>query len=252
MPWLSSRCCECALPGILHSVFFWGFCLLTLGTAVIFLQADIVGPSFDVHFLKGTFYRLFSLVLDVAGLAAVLALGGFLVRRFLFRPKGLETIKDDYLIHAILFVILITGFVIEGVRMAATEIPTNPSLAHFSPVGYLVGRLFDGYTPAQLAPVHTSLWWVHMVLAMGFIALIPFTKLRHIFTGAAQYLLVDLAPKGTIATIDLEDESVDQLRRGEGRRTSPGRTSSTPMPARAASAARTDVRPGPRTSLFRR
>ena len=49
-----------------------------------------------------------------------------------------------------------------------------------------------------------------MVLAMGFIAVIPFTKLRHIFTGTAQYFLVDLSPKGTIATINLEDESVEQ------------------------------------------
>ena len=45
---------------------------------------------------------------------------------------------------------------------------------------------------------------------MASIAAIPLTKLRHIFIAPAQYLFADLAPKGTISTIDLEDESVGQ------------------------------------------
>jgi ferredoxin len=75
----------------------------------------------------------------------------------------------------------------------------------------LVGKLFINMTPAGLALTHKALWWVHFFLALGFIALIPFTKLRHIFTTSANYLFTDLAPKGTIATIDLEDEGTGQF-----------------------------------------
>ena len=49
---------------------------------------------------------------------------GLLMRRYLVRPAGLETKKDDAIMHALLLAILLTGFVIEGARMAATELGT--------------------------------------------------------------------------------------------------------------------------------
>ena len=198
-------------PGCLHALFFWSFGLLFLGTLLIMAQADISTPLFGLTFLKGTFYKLFSLVLDVAGILALLMLGGLLVRRFFVKPQGLQTIRDDYVVHGLLFAIILTGFVTEGVRMAATEIAGNPELARFSPGGLLVGQLFVGMSAGDLSLTHKILWWVHFFLAMGFIAAIPFTKLRHIFTTSANYLLADLGPKGAIATIDLEDESAEQF-----------------------------------------
>ena len=198
-------------PGALHALFFWGFGLLFIGTLLIMVQADFSQPLFGVVFLKGVFYKLFSLVLDVAGAAAIIMLGGLLVRRFIVKPEGLQTIRDDYVVHALLFAILVTGFVVEGARMAATELLINPALASFSPVGLLVGQLFLGMDASGLLLIHKLLWWVHFFLALAFIIAIPFTKLRHIFTTTANYLFTELAPKGSINTINLEDESIEQF-----------------------------------------
>ncbi len=198
-------------PGSLHALFFWGFLLLFIGTLLIMVQVDVTEPLFRVRFLQGTFYTWFSLVLDLAGLVAILMLGGLLVRRFVVRPPGLATIGDDYVIYLLLFTILVTGFVVEGLRMAVTEIGINPELAPWSPVGLLVGELFAGSSPAGLRLAHRLLWWVHFFLAMGFIAAIPVTKLRHIFTTSVNYLFSDLGPKGGIATIDLEEEGREQF-----------------------------------------
>src|SRR5665811_320723 len=110
-----------------HSLFFWGFGVLFIGTLLVMAQSDFFDLLFHIKFLQGGFYEFFSLALDLAGLVALLMLGGLLVRRFIVRPKGLETIRDDYLVHALLFAILLTGFVIEGVRMAVTL-----SLIHIS------------------------------------------------------------------------------------------------------------------------
>jgi Fe-S oxidoreductase/nitrate reductase gamma subunit len=198
-------------PGALHALFFWSFGLLFIGTLLIMAQADVSAPVLGIVFLKGAFYKAFSLILDVAGLVAMVMLGGLLVRRFFVRPEGLQTIRDDYVVHALLFAIILTGFVTEGVRMAATEIGTNPGLARFSPVGALFGQIFVGMGGASLSLIHKVLWWVHFFLAMGFIAAIPFTKLRHIVTTPANYLLADLGPKGAIPTINLEDESAEQF-----------------------------------------
>jgi len=197
-------------PGSLHAFFFWGFGLLFIGTLLIMVQVDFTQPIFGQIFLKGTFYKIFSLTLDVAGFVAMIMLGGLLVRRFLVKPEGLETIGDDYIVHALLFAILLTGFVVEGVRMASTELRNNLDLAVFSPVGMLVGKLFLDRTPEALSLFHKRLWWVHFFLSMGFIAIIPFTKLRHIFTTSTNYLFTDLRARGSIATINLEDESAKQ------------------------------------------
>jgi Fe-S oxidoreductase/nitrate reductase gamma subunit len=198
-------------PGSLHALFFWGFGLLFIGTLLVMAQADFTDLLFHVRFLKGTFYKLYSLVLDVAGLVALVMLGLLLVRRFVVKPKGLETIRDDYVVHGLLFSIILTGFVAEGVRMAATEIGINPDLARFSPIGGLFGQLFVGMSSSDLSLAHKTLWWLHLVLALGFIAAIPYTKLRHIFTTSANYLFTDLGPKGNIPTINLEDESAEQF-----------------------------------------
>lgn len=199
-------------PGFLHAFFFWGFGVLFIGSLLIMAQVDFTQPIFGWMFLKGTFYKLFSLFLDMAGFAALIMLGGLLVRRFLMKPEGLETIRDDYVVHALLFTILLTGFVVEGLRIAATELRTNPGLAPFSPFGMAIGKIFFlGMSPDALSRTHKILWWVHFFLSMGFIVIIPFTKLRHIFTTSTNYLFTDLAPKGSISTLNLEDESAGQF-----------------------------------------
>lgn len=197
-------------PGGFHAVFFWGFGLLFIGTLLVMAQADFTQPVFGIIFLKGTFYKIFSAALDLAGLAAIVMLGGLLVRRFIIK-RDLESIRDDYVIHTLLFAILVTGFLAEGVRLAATELVQNPELARFSPVGRLFGLLFLNTPVDQLALVHKFLWWLHFVLVAVFIAAIPFTKLRHIFTTSANYILSDLGPKGSIASINLEDENIEQF-----------------------------------------
>lgn len=198
-------------PGTLHAFFFWGFLLLFIGTLLIMLQVDFTAPLFDVTFLKGTFYKGYSIVLDIAGMVAILMLAGLFVRRFFVKPEGLVTKRDDYLAHTLLFTILVTGFVVEALRMAATEVSVNPELARFSPGGLMLTPLFTGWDLGRISLAHKVLWWGHFFLAMGFIVAIPGTKLRHLFTDPANYLFTDLRPKGSIATIDLEDESAEQF-----------------------------------------
>jgi Fe-S oxidoreductase/nitrate reductase gamma subunit len=192
-------------PGIAHGLFFWGFFLLFIGTCLIVVQADFTDLFFGIKFLKGKFYLLFSIVLDLAGLVAIVMLAGLFVRRYLVRPEGLETKKDDAMMHGLLFSILITGFFIEGARMAVTELGTP--LANWSPVGLLFAKAMVSMGEPSLKTLHLGLWWVHMVLVVGFIMLIPFTKFRHIFTTSANYFFADQGPKGNLNTLDLEDEN---------------------------------------------
>ena len=198
-------------PGFAHGFFFWGFALLFIGTTLVALQADFSDLLFGYRFLTGNFYKVFSLVLDLAGLVGLAMLGGLCVRRYLVRPEGLETGRDDAIMHALLFSILITGYLIEGARMAVTELPSNPDLALWSPVGLVVAKALSGTGEGALRTLHQSLWWFHFLLVIGFICCIPFTKLRHIFTTSANFFLADLGPKGALVTLNLEEEGVESF-----------------------------------------
>ena len=197
--------------GVFHSIFFWSFLILFAGTMLVMIQADFFTPVLQVNLLSGEFYKVFSLLLDVAGIAAIVMLAGLFIRRFVVQPKGLEIVKDDYIVLQLLFAILITGFLIEGARMAATELQQNPELARFSPGGLLAGQLFTSMTAGTLLVTHKILWWFHFVLVLGFFCAIPYTKLRHILTTSANAFFAPFEPKGAIATINLEDESVEQF-----------------------------------------
>ncbi|MBE3065975.1 MAG: 4Fe-4S dicluster domain-containing protein, partial [Chloroflexi bacterium] len=111
----------------------------------------------------------------------------------------------------LLIAILLTAYLVEGARMAVTELNSNPTLALFSPVGLLVARLLAGLSESTLREIHRWVWWVHFFLAMGIIVAIPFTKLRHLFTTPINYLFADLREKGSIETINLEAADADHF-----------------------------------------
>ena len=69
--------------GIFHSIFFWSFLVLFVGTMLVMVQADFFTPVLKVNLLSGEFYKGFSLALDIAGLLALAMLIGLFVRRFI-------------------------------------------------------------------------------------------------------------------------------------------------------------------------
>jgi len=195
------------VPGLFHGIFFWGWFILLIGTTLIVIQADFTDLLFGYKFLVGNFYKVFSITLDIAGLASIIFLGALFIRRYFFRPEGLETKRDDAIMHGLMTIILLTGFVIEGSRMAVTELGTPVAL--WSPVGHLLAQSMAWLGEDALRLVHKLTWWFHLLLVMGFIALIPFTKFRHILTTSVNYIFADRGPKGKLRSLDLEDEDAE-------------------------------------------
>lgn len=196
-------------PGLVHGTFFWGLFVLFIGTSLIVLQADFTDLFFGTQFLKGTFYKIFSVTMDVAGLVALLTLGALFIRRYLILRATLENTWNDLFIYGLLFVILFTGFVIEGARMAVTEVGTP--LAYWSPLGLLFAKTMSGMDESSLRLLHTCIWWFHLLLVMAFIVSLPYTKFRHILTIAVNMVLVDRGPIGKLQTIDLENEEAESF-----------------------------------------
>jgi Fe-S oxidoreductase/nitrate reductase gamma subunit len=190
-------------PGWIHLCLYSGFLFLFIGTLLVFIQADITDPLFSWSFLKSTFYLVFSLVLDIFGIVAILGVLLATYRRIFLKQINLKNRSDDAFILGLFFIILFTGFIIEGLRLAVL----NPHWAAWSPVGLWIGKFFKGtgITENTLKILHLWGWWFHLILSLVFIAYIPYSKLFHIVTTPLNIFFQSLEPKGVIPKIDLEE-----------------------------------------------
>jgi hypothetical protein len=125
-----------AYPGVMHATMFWGFLALFMGTALATIDYDITLPLFGYKLLKGEFYLFYETVLDLFGLFFVIGLGMAVWRRFVLRPHRVDPAARFAGVLALLFVINLTGFIMEACRLAVVK----PWWAMWSPVGYLLGQ----------------------------------------------------------------------------------------------------------------
>jgi len=193
--------------GLFHGLFFWGFGVLTIGTILVFLQADFIDLLFGGKFLTGIFYLLFSLSLDIAGLVSLVMLVGLLLARFRFAAEKPEVEPADIVMYGVLIALLVTGFVIEGARMAATELGT--SLSFWSPVGLFFALPLSGLAGESLLRLHMTMWWLHFTLFAVFVVLLPFTRVKHVVFTSLNYVFESLEPKGKLVKLDLENEEAE-------------------------------------------
>jgi Fe-S oxidoreductase len=109
---------------VMHLAIFWGMVVLAIGTALATVDQDFTNLPFDFQVLGGNFYRLFELMLDVFGMVLILGLGMAAYRRYLVRPKRLQASRrnislwDGFPFLTLLLLIVVTGFVAEGLRIA--------------------------------------------------------------------------------------------------------------------------------------
>ncbi len=187
-------------PGSIHALIFWGFTALIIGTVFVGLKADL-----GLNVWQGKFYLYLSLFLDILGLAALIGVVLAAWRRYITRPDRLDNKNEDLLALLLLFFVLVTGFKAEGLRIAA-----NPDAwAGWSPVGNLLAAFFRGRNPAQLATWHVIIWWSHLLLALGFIAYLPYGKFWHVFSAPLNVFSWRRGPAGVFEPVDLENEDAE-------------------------------------------
>ncbi len=185
--------------GVFHAMLFWGFITLTIATTVVMLDHD-----FGIPIMHGRFYLYFqSLFVDVLGLLAIVGTLMAVARRWIMRPKKLVYSNQATWILVVIATILVTGYLLEGWRIAVTQDPWG----NWSPVGSLVATASMSMASVEsLRIAHVVCWWFHLFLVFGFIAWAPYTKMMHLLSAPLNIYTGDLdLPISSLKSIDFDN-----------------------------------------------
>jgi Fe-S oxidoreductase/nitrate reductase gamma subunit len=185
-------------PGLTHILIYSGIIVLLIGTSLVLLDFDVWQTLFHQQILVGYFYLSYETTLDAFGIFAIAGLLLAISRRAFAKPANLPTSRDDLFILSILIIILITGYIMEGIRIAIDK----PPWGSWSFVGYQIAMVLNklGFNDQPAVYFYRELWWFHAILAFTAIASIPYTKLFHIITSPINALFTDQRPNGQLST----------------------------------------------------
>jgi len=210
---LQVRTWKDAYPGIMHGLIFFGFFVLIFGAAFDAGEFHITEPLFSWAFLRGSFYLGFSFLMDLFGLFVLIGVLMAAFRRYIQKPDRLgykgqsDNQADDAIALLLIGGIIVTGFIIEALRIHATLMEgigpdsVTPNWEKVSFVGWSIASAFNGMDVETTKLWHKISWWTHTFIALGFIAYIPYSRLLHIITTPANHFLASLKPTGYVEPI---------------------------------------------------
>ncbi|MFC2163865.1 heterodisulfide reductase-related iron-sulfur binding cluster [Acidobacteriota bacterium] len=194
-----SRILQDVFPGTIHLFIFIGF-LLPL--VVIFIAQFM----FTLPLILA---RILSLLLDLIALAALIALILALYRRYVRRPDRLDNKPDDLISLLLILSIILTGFLVEGLRLSVIARETHV----WAPIGTALAALINitGLSTGTKGLSAMIVFRIHFFLVLATLAYIPFSKLFHIISSSLNMIFRSLKPKGILTPMDFEDEEAESF-----------------------------------------
>jgi Fe-S oxidoreductase len=186
---------------ILHLGIFWGFILLTVGTANVVtggvIQAVLSAPFGGV---------LWAAVLAMQNVVAVTVIAFILwafERRFISKPARLTYNLDALLILGMIGTLVAAEFLAQVFEIA--RYGDQPGAFIASVIARPLGGL-DGLSRDALEIGFAICWWLHMLIVAAFLLYLPGSKHLHIATSFFNIYFRKLKPRGELPAMDLEAE----------------------------------------------
>ncbi len=190
-------------PGWMHFMILWGTALFVVGKIIRLFSymVHISSPPQDVFLAASFMSEVGAGLIIIGGLLAVF-------RRYILRPPRLDNKFDDSQLFLFVFIILISGFMIKGYRIAISEVPLNGfGEWWWSPIGYGFSKIF------MVFPIdyrNEILTWhrvvIHTFIAFVFLALILIyrSRIHHVLLSPLNIFFRSTKPKGALTPINLE------------------------------------------------
>ncbi len=175
------------LVGFMHALVFWGFLLITVGSAEMIIDG-LLGTPFDniiandrIFSFLGVVYVIIIAGGDIFAWIILLMIIAFLIRRNILhvkRFKGKEMRHRDHK-DAFFALTLILLLMVSLIGMNASYASgLNSDDIDLFPVSALIA----GFIPEHSAHIiESTMWWSHILLIFFFANYLPYSKHFHVF-----------------------------------------------------------------------
>ena len=187
-----------------HFLIFWGFIVITVGTAETVIQG--LFPSFSLAALLGeTVSQAVWATMDVANLT-VLGLIGFAVfRRMVLQPRLIPMSRDAAAILGAIATLMLTHLGLHAFRGVAAG-AAEPGF----PISGALAGVFSDVPPGTATVVSETLWWIHVVVVLGFLNYLLYSKHSHIMAALPNIYFRNLGQRGVLPKLNLEADEITQ------------------------------------------
>jgi len=205
------------IAGMMHFFIFWGFIILLAAILEGILQG--FGSNLSLAFL-GTLYSPLVFLQDCFGLLVIISVLFAFYRRNVARVKRLEfqthSRLDANLILGLIFLIMVSMFFQNAAHIAlekSNAVDTLHSHARF--FSTMLSSLFSSSDPISLSTLFQVFWWMHIVIVLGFLNYLPYSKHLHIGSSFFNVYFASQKPRGELAPINLEAENITRFGAGD-------------------------------------
>ena len=194
------------LAGILHLAIFWGFIALSLVVIESILEG-ILG-HFSFAFL-GTFYSIITFSQEIFCAIVIVSVFFSLWRRFITKVQRLQ-VDTHGKFDAAMILLWICCIVTSTLFQNATRISGGMYSAGMQyPISSILSTMFT--TSSSIHIWEGIFWWSHIILVLGFLNYLPYSKHLHVLTSVPNVFFSNLKPRGALKPVNLQDETLTKF-----------------------------------------
>ena len=185
-----------------HLVIFWGFLIITVGTAEVLVAGLWPAFTYDVLLPHSAYLGLEALI-DVFNLLVLLTVTWAVIRRVFVRPHLIPMNFDAGLILGAIGSLMVTHFLYHGFRLAGGGHPEGGA-----PVSSVVADWLSPLSVQAATFGAEASMWLHVFILLVFLNYLPFSKHIHLLGALPNIFTRNLSERRLdMPKLDLEDEN---------------------------------------------
>lgn len=184
------------LFGMNHFLLFWAFMLLLLANGEFLLEG--LFPSLSFALLPTELHHVLAFIFDLVSFLALACVLIAFARRLFFPPNYLGNeytsprSGEALLILGMIATLMMAFFFLHGAQIALGE------GGSYRPISALLGKNLVAISPSALESLAVVSWWIHALVLLVFMNVLPRSKHMHILTAIPNTFFRSLERPNTV------------------------------------------------------